>query len=362
MRAAAYRGDVVTIHPTDDVGATYAGWALSQTAPGELRIRDEALQRLPSRVIDMHAHLAGPGTFLGFSDFGWSQRRSSFPRWDLADSANVAEYLYGRRGITRFWMPQPQLGFDHRAANDYVLNHADDDGLPILCLTPDQREYAVDQLESGKYRAVKSYPHYREPPYQRIVEYFPEFALEICEQMALPIILHLPRPLTECIDAVVDLAVRYPHVPVVLAHAGRNARADDAYNAALLRLRRYSMIFVDTAMVTSSRIIAATIRNLGAARVLYGSDEPFNLLRYRLVPTRSNGNIAVPGHPYHWSKDWVAKRYGYLAADAPLLHFQSLTAVLGAIDSMKIHRDDTIQAIFFENASGLFEMGRQDAS
>ncbi|MEU0968330.1 amidohydrolase family protein [Streptomyces sp. NPDC005917] len=309
-------------------------------------------------MVDVHAHLAGPGTFRGFSDVGWSQRRSSFPRWDLQDDAGVLEHLYGDREVTRIWMPQPQHGFDHRAANDYVRGHADSHRLPALCVLPDDLDYSLGQLRSGVYRAVKSYPHYREPPYQRILEFFPHEVLTLCEHLRLPLILHVPRPLSHCVEEVVDIMRAHPSLRVILAHAGRNTHADRPYVAALRSLSRWPNAVVDTAMVTSVPVLSAALRILGINRVLFGSDEPFNLLRYRMVRTKQHGDIAVPAHRYHWEKPWVRQRYGYLAAGAPAVHFQSLAAVFAAIDRQH-HRassiDTSVQKVFCANALDLLE-------
>ena len=150
--------------PDVTVAQTYGRWALDAPPSGESSVREWVLAHLPEAIVDAHTHVTGPDTFRGFTKFGWTQRRSSFPQWTVRDSERVAGYLYGEPRVTRLRMPQPQAGFDHMAENAYVLAVEDRTNLPALCVLPDDLDYTLRQLTRSTWCAVKAYPHYTEPP------------------------------------------------------------------------------------------------------------------------------------------------------------------------------------------------------
>jgi hypothetical protein len=258
-------------------------------------------------------------------------------------------------------MPQPQFGYDHRAENAYVRQVADGHNLPALCVLPNDLGYTLTELRSKKYRAVKSYPHYTEPPFRYIVDFFPHEILETCAEQRTPIILHVPRPLPECVHEVTEIARRYPQLPIILAHAGRSQHSDRAYVSALRRCAPHMNVHADSSMVTDTRVLGSVVRELGPSRMLYGSDEPFSLLRYRTVHTKRHGSLAVPAHPYHWEKPDAKRRYGHMATHAPMIHFQSLAALINAIDWNSARTgadpDETIGLVFHDTAARLFKTG-----
>ena len=60
---------------------------------------------------------------------------------------------------------------DHAAENAYVLAVEDRTNLPALCVLPNNLNYTLRQLTGSMWRAVKAYPHYREPPLQEILDF-----------------------------------------------------------------------------------------------------------------------------------------------------------------------------------------------
>lgn len=232
--------------------------------------------------MDCHAHINGPGAAGALSDFGWRQRRSSF-------------YV-----------------LQNRAAGDFAA----------LCGLPDDPGYTLEQLATGAYVALKMYPHYVEPPYRRVADYFPGWAVAAAAEHGIPIVLHLPAPLSECHAEVLDLVEAQTELRIVLAHAGRESHVRNRTDGVLRTLAECSNVVMDTSMVTSRPLLALVLKRLGPERVLYGSDEPFNLLRYIEVDDPEHGRAVVSHHDYHWNKPW-AQRYAERARAAPLLHFQA---------------------------------------
>ena len=64
------------------VAQTYKRWALDAPPAVESSVREWVFARLPPTIIDAHTHISGPGTFCGFSEFGWSHETLVLPAVD----------------------------------------------------------------------------------------------------------------------------------------------------------------------------------------------------------------------------------------------------------------------------------------
>lgn len=338
------------------VGNRYLDWILSQPPEGEQILRQRLLARLPAHVIDCHAHVNGPGAASDLSDYGWAQRRSSFPEWSIESDAVVRELLYGQRIVRRLWMPQPHKGVDHKKANSYIVANKPSHDLAILCGLPDDRSYTVGELETGQYVALKMYPHYVEPPFEAVRDYFPDWALSAAQSNGLPIVLHLPHPLWQCHVEVLKLAEDYPDLRVVLAHLGRESSVSQAAETAFRAIGDYPNIMMDTSMATDRQVFQLAFAELGFERIMYGSDEPFNLLRYTKVDDPERGSIIVSSYPYHWNEPWMLSAYGFYARTAPMLHLQVLEALLDTIGYAATPAERVLDAIFWSTAEQVFNI------
>lgn len=338
------------------VGELYLRWALEAPRAAEAALRERVFARLPNDIVDCHAHVNGRGAASDFSDYGWRQRRSSFPEWDLPSHDAALGTLYARRSVRTIWMPQPHKGIDHKKANAYILRSKRPSDFATLCGLPDDPVYTLDQIASGSYVALKMYPHYTEPPYARIAEYFPSWALQAAAESAMPIILHLPTPLSRCHAEFLDLAEAFPTLRVVLAHLGREHESTERIERLFAELATHPGVVADMSMVTSRPLIRSALRTMGADRILYGSDEPFNLLRYIEVDDPEHGRSVASHHDYHWNKLWARERYGEAAREAPLIHFQALAALLDAICDVFGESEETLHKIFRDNAFRVFPL------
>jgi hypothetical protein len=332
------------------VGQKYLQWAREMTAE-EAAERMDLLQRLPAHITDVHTHANGADAACELSPFAWTQVRSSFPEWSLDDSAAVTSLLYGDRSITRLWIAQPYHGINHRAANRYLLEHAPLGDMVALCGLPDDPVYTTSEIQRGLYAALKMYPHYREPPYQRLAEYFPDWCLSAAQAAGLAAIVHLPLPLSECVPDVISVARRFPHLKIVLAHLGRQMSADQPARIAFQTAARCQNVAVDTSMRPEQAVHELALQTFGPQRVIFGSDEPFNLLRYVKIFDRVLGRHNVSQRQYHWVPAEVHRAHADAAAAASLLHFQVIRAILAAVARVFPDVvDDVIPRIFDANA------------
>jgi Amidohydrolase len=340
------------------VGDLYASWAAPADDVERVR-RRQTVERLPARVVDAHAHANGAEAVIGLSAFGWTQTRSSFPTWSVADSARMRQSLYGDRDVARLWIAQPYAGIDHRVANAYLLQHRGPGDLVALCGLPDDPHYTCEQLETGRYAALKMYPFIREPPFTRISEYFPQWACRAAVAAAVPLILHVPSPLHQCVEEVVALARDHPNLSVILAHLGRESTAHEPTRRAFMTVALLGNVAADTSMARSHDVHLLALDVLGPDKVLFGSDEPFNLLRYTSVVDEQRGVVNVPPRPYHWVATDVYERHRLAVATAEILHFQVLDCLLAAVD--RLHGADeksVLDKVFFRNAQRLLGFSR----
>jgi len=111
-------------------------------------------------------------------------------------------------------------------------------------------------------------------------------------------------------------------------------------------------------MVCDAAVVMSAIRQLGTGRVLYGSDEPCNLLRYVTYRHPELGQRVSSDFPYHWLREDLRLSHGYLGKGAWLIHFQSMKAIFEAIDAVAGPAGAALsQAIFHDNAAGFLPAG-----
>jgi len=74
-------------------------------------------------------------------------------------------------------------------------------------------------------------------------------------------------------EPMVDAALDFPAVPVILAHLGRTDPPGRVIEH--ITRRRAGNVFVDTSALRDAAMVRSAVSTIGAARVLFGSDFPF---------------------------------------------------------------------------------------
>ena len=121
---------------------------------------------------------------------------------------------------------------------------------------------------------------------------------------------------------------------------------------------RHKNLYVDTAMVFSSQAIALALNYFGEGKILYGSDEPLNLLRVKMYQHPTLGFRLTSEHPYHWIPPEEYVGYKHLARGVVHAHWQTLLAIKEAIQGLPQARQETVKKkVFFENSKKLFSFG-----
>ncbi|MCC6616136.1 MAG: amidohydrolase [Anaerolineae bacterium] len=103
-------------------------------------------------------------------------------------------------------------------------------------------------------------------------------AYAIMAEAGVPMLIHFRAgkgySVTEQAKAIFE---RVPRLKLIIAHMGRNTpNTDDQVEAALLGLQDYPNVFFETSTVRTPAAVARAVEIVGAERVIFGSDYPFN--------------------------------------------------------------------------------------
>ncbi len=323
----------------------------------EKELRYDFYKWLPDIIIDCHAHANGKDAVLNISNSTLKRVHSSFPGYSIEDSILVSETLYLDKNVRYLRFANPYKGIDHIKANNYLLENSPLADTVALTGLPDNLEYTLAEIATEKYAALKMYLYYFEPPANKVLDYFPLPVLDLVQRLSIPIILHTPTPLNKCINEILNIIYEFPKLKIVLAHLGRHTHATDESAASYYKLAQYPQISADTSMATSPDVLEQVLKAFGSDRVMFGTDEPFNLLRYIRYEHPKFGERLVSTYPYHWLDENQRLTYGYLAEGAYHVHWQSLQAIRACIIKLYPHKIDEIkQMLFAENAMRVFSL------
>jgi uncharacterized protein len=175
-------------------------------------------------------------------------------------------------------MPQPHQGLEVVAIHDQIARFAAANPGVIhgmVNLSPrvpeaDYRHEAIRCVRGHGFRALKLDPsvHALPPNHPRC-----EIIFATARELDVPVIVHTGLGVPNALPALaIPPALRYPDVTVVLAHAGFAVFAAEALVAAQV----CPNIVLEPSWCASFQV-ADMVRQLGAARVMYGSDHPSNV-------------------------------------------------------------------------------------
>ena len=219
------------------------------------------------RIVDAHVHLGEP-------------YRPAFG----TEVTYTADQLIGdmdRAGVDCSVI----IGIPHAYDNDYTLQAArayPDRLLPFAYIDPwhhpDPRSSFARLADSGfvgvKLRAVSLRYNLADRPLMEPI-------FEACEASSLPILLHTGEDATSTPLQAGAMARRYPRVTVLLAHAGFRTLAEEAIQVAL----ECPNVYLDQTAGTSHQL-SRGLAELGAERLIYGSDAPYMDTRVELEKVR----------------------------------------------------------------------------
>jgi hypothetical protein len=98
--------------------------------------------------------------------------------------------------------------------------------------------------------------------------------LSVLDDEEAVLLLHCGR--WECMSGWkygVEIAGKYPHLEVILAHMGGN-HPDHSYKA-IRAAKKYPNVYLDTSQVMQPEVLRRALKTVGASRILFGSDVPW---------------------------------------------------------------------------------------
>lgn len=330
----------------------------------EASIRDELMPEVPDRVIDCHTHLAVEGScdIDEIPEHIQRHMMSTFTGFTIDQSKALDSMFFPDKDVSKARFSHVFPNIDKVAVNEAAKNSKANGDYPFLfgiSNSDDDIEYTISELMSGNYRGLKMYYLASDPPKYGLYEYFPKPILEVAQKQGIPIVLHLPHSLYNSADEVVELANNFPDLKIILAHIGVANIPKPEIDRILNTFAELPNVYADTALVDCAEVVLKALQHLGHRRVMYGSDEPLNLLRTVTYfnPELQSARV-LTDFPYHWANPEEQQKYGHLT-ERPFVHnhWLQLQALIGSIaltSDSPADRQHKTELIFSENAKELF--------
>lgn len=322
----------------------------------EIAIRERVMAYLPDTIIDCHAHCNLAEHVIEIEESIYSHMMSTFPYFSLEDSYHVKEVLYPGKTVHTLRFANAYKGIDHKAANDYLIERSRPNDRVALYGIPTDIAYTNSMLHHPRIVALKMYPAFFIPRAEKIYQYFPEEVLEEAQSCEIPIILHLPRIITDCTDELRKLITDFPKLLIVLAHLGLPHLPVPNLFETYKYFSTHENLFMDTAMIPSKEVVGLAIQAFGASRIMFGSDEPLNLVRSKVYHNPSLGQRLATEYLYHWVNPDEHKLVSHLAHRLVHTQWQALDAAIEAVKEIlpNTERGNGLEEIFYKNAKAIY--------
>jgi predicted TIM-barrel fold metal-dependent hydrolase len=214
---------------------------------------DQLLPRR-QRVVDAHTHL-------GHDEDGQSL--------DVGELLGYLDQVSGAARACVFALHDPERRPAYRIPNDRVLRWAQEsDGRLFAYCRLDPADDPIGEAErclALGARGIKLHPRAQSFGFGNAAA---AAIFEVARDARVPILIHAGRGMP-AMDALADLALRYPEVPLVLAHA---AIADQGMFAS--RLADHPAVVYDTSTFSTFDLIELFSR-VPAERIVFASDMPY---------------------------------------------------------------------------------------
>lgn len=326
-----------------------------EVMPEEQARIDEYAAWLPSHVIDAHAHANLPEHVDFIHDSAYNHMLSTFPSFSIEESSASHELLHPGIDIRTLRFAKTFKGIAHRAANQYLLEQSPDKDRVALFGLPEDPNYTIEMLSHPRVSALKMYYSYLQPPATTVYEAFPPAILAAAEERGVAVVMHAPKMIVNSLDDVIQTTRDFPDLKIALAHLGSSKFDVPGLQEAYDRLAGETTLYADTALNPSPEVVTRALNTFGSDRIMYGSDEPLNLIRSVPYVHPERGQRIATKFAYHWQNPEEHAQYHHLADSAIHAHWLSLDALRAAIEAQPNAKQAVIkQAIFHDNAARFY--------
>lgn len=300
----------------------------------EIHIRDSLMEWLPDDIVDAHAHCNLQEHVGEINPRARMHMLSTFPYFPLEDSERLRAMFFPGKKLRSLRFAKTYRGLDHRAANEYLLEQSPAEDRVALFGLPEDVEYTNRMMHHPRVSALKMYWSYVEPPAEVIYDFFRPEILEEAQALDIPLVLHLPKMIVRSLDDLKQVSQDFPRLRMVLAHLGLSKLVVPGLEEALTEASKIDTIFMDTALNPSADVVAMSLRTFGPERLMFGSDEPLNLIRSVPYEHPEKGQRIVTDYQYHWVNQDEYREYGHLAKGATHAHWLSMVAIKEAVERL----------------------------
>lgn len=310
---------------------------------------------LPDTILDFHIHAFNRNSIPAgetFSCAGHPIREYTLDEL-RADLANV----YPGRKTQAVCFGFPEVEYDREENNRYLAEGCDRESFYALRLfdpLADTPESLREDLNTGKFFGLKPYPDYVRKSNLNEVEIhemLPAWAMEIVNERAAIVMLHIPRaarladPLNQ--RQIVELAKRYLNARIVLAHIGRAYYLRNVLGN-LDALKEFSNLYFDLAMVNHWEVMEYLFQTIPAERILYGTDIPLALAPGKSVEINDQYTYVTPV-PWKLSISDDHRKIRFTS-----FLYEELRAIKKAAQRLNLDRD-FVEGLFYRNGMRLLQ-------
>jgi uncharacterized protein len=322
---------------------------------------------VPNRLFDAHTHVAEPThRLVPMTD---TMRRQYwvnelFEAIDAPTAERCYRTVFPHRDFSCLAFGMPDLDFDIDAGNRYLEEQCPKRSWHSLAvIRPNWSQAKIASLlDAPGIIGVKPYYSLISPNQETrdahleasVFEFLPHHILEVVNDRHAWVTLHVPKAgrlgHPENVREVREIRRRYPDVKLVIAHLGRCYTEAHAMEA-LPQFADDPGLFFDTSAVLNPICHRIALEHLGPERILYGSDNPILYMRGR---RQYQGRTYVnrTNHPFYFNRD---REGADTEAKYTLYMYEDLRAIKKACEDLGITSQQTIQALFHDNAVNLID-------
>jgi len=329
--------------------------------------KEEFSEFLPVEIIDSHVHLWKRSFF---KESISENRLEQSPALDpdiidgfiFEDFKNITEKIFPGKKCSGlfFGLPMKEANLDE--TNEYISDVCKKNGsYGLFNPRPDLKEIPENFFES-KFIGFKPYPDlvdFKTPKdFSKldidvsIFDFISKKVLEFSHEYGLILLIHIPRKdrLNDRrnVEEIKAIGKKYPNIKIVLAHAGRSYCYSDIKDS-IKYLKEIKNLYVDTAMINSFSVNKVLVDELGADRILYGSDLPVAIFKGKNIDI-NNKHYFVTKSPKAWSLSSTDMKLDNFT----FFIYEIIRAIRVAAKSLSLSKE-SIENIFYLNAKRLIE-------
>jgi hypothetical protein len=314
--------------------------------------REELDSFLPERILDFHVHIFNDGVIPKGKTFSCAGH--PITKYDFDDLKRDLVEVYPGRETCAVCFGLPNIDYD-RALNDrYIAEHCDrKQFFPFRLVDPHEDPAAArrDMVEGG-FLGIKPYLDYvrkQDPNEVEVIEMLPPWIMEIVNDYALILMLHVPRkerladPLNQ--KQVIQLCKDYPKARIVLAHIGRAYYLKNVVGN-LEELKDLPNLYFDLAMLNNWEVLEYLFANVSPDKILYATDTPIAIAPGKSIEINDQYTYVTPV-PCHLS---ISDDHGKLVFTSFL--YEELRAIKKAVERLSLS-NDFVRKVFYESGMEL---------